>query len=456
MKNLTIHSFIRIVFVFISTAFLLLTTLTANATCYRVTGTYTGTGQPPNNQILPGEGVADAWQGACPSCGNDLGLSSVVNITDASFQPLGSIIDSAVAPFALYGRRRSGRNWGYDSEHVFFRCASSDAVYEMYATNGLDSYGGAADGLTDGASIGLQGAYRTAVPDMLMRITNLATGQYFSHFWQERPLTGLDTDSRGYLLVKAKNLATINVELIRANSEGVIDRVSSAANNHASLNGMIAIKGPGLQYPSVGASSASSRGGSYDNWPGAISLFGSSTTIRRSRTCAVLNVTPTVQFAPITVQALNRGETRRIPFDLEFHCQTGTRSGTSADQTAIGFLPSKGSVSYAHSLGLLNSTLGLSHIVSDAYGASYSAKGVGIRIYRNGSPMMILGGQRLYGAGQQGGWYPVASPNQGWNKGPGDTDLYHEAFEAELERIAGVEVKPGQILANVQVLIRVQ
>lgn len=106
------------------------------ATCYKVT--YVGAATTTaNDAIRPGEGTAGAWAGGCDTCNGSLGLPSVINVSDPSFQPYGSLIASSVAPFTQYGATA-----GYNPEYVFFRCAAQDAVYEMFSTNGDDVYSG--------------------------------------------------------------------------------------------------------------------------------------------------------------------------------------------------------------------------------------------------------------------------------------------------------------------------
>ncbi|UTN74285.1 hypothetical protein NMC42_21510 [Pseudomonas aeruginosa] len=142
------------------------------ATCYRVTSVGSET-TTSNTQIRPGEGTAGSWTGACDTCNGSLGLPSVVNVSDESFQPYPTLIASAVAPLTQYGA-----TGGYDPERVFFRCSAGDAVYEMFSTNGDDLYSGYYTGAdTVGNDIGLQDAYRTAWPNVLLRLTNVETGK---------------------------------------------------------------------------------------------------------------------------------------------------------------------------------------------------------------------------------------------------------------------------------------
>lgn len=186
------------------------------ATCYRVTSVGSET-TTSNTQIRPGEGTAGSWTGACDTCNGSLGLPSVVNVSDESFQPYPTLIASAVAPLTQYGA-----TGGYDPERVFFRCSAGDAVYEMFSTNGDDLYSGYYTGAdTVGNDIGLQDAYRTAWPNVLLRLTNVETGETITPIWKERQLSGLDIDSRGFQLVKAKNLAAVRAELYSAPLEAI-------------------------------------------------------------------------------------------------------------------------------------------------------------------------------------------------------------------------------------------
>ncbi|MGC3575686.1 fimbrial protein, partial [Pseudomonas aeruginosa] len=80
-----------------------------------------------------------------------------------------TLIPRAVAPLP-----QSAPTGGYDPERVFIRCSAGVAVYEMFSTNGVDLYSGYYTGADSvGYVIGLQDAYRTAWPNVLMRLTNV-------------------------------------------------------------------------------------------------------------------------------------------------------------------------------------------------------------------------------------------------------------------------------------------
>ncbi|MBD9513598.1 MULTISPECIES: fimbrial protein [Pseudomonadaceae] len=432
------------------------------ATCYKVTSVGSAT-TTATYQIRPGEGVAGAWpgDGACDTCNGSLGLPSVINVSDASFQPDGSLIASSVSPITQYGNSA-----GYDAERVFFRCASGDAVYEMFSTNADNLYSGwYQGGDSAGNSIGLQSAYRTAWPNVLLRLTHVESGQYFTDVWRERLLTGLDIDSRGFQLVKAKNLSAVRAELFRGPLETSLGfpysaTIASQAYLYTQPAGYIAIKGPGLAYPNVGQTHYGNYNGWHYNWPGAIGLY-NTMTLKRYPTCAVTNVTPHVVFPSISIGEINAGSSREMPFQVDFKCQSGVINSTAVNGTALGIKVSAGALAASTGLGLVNSNGGLSYLVSDRYGQPGVAQGVGIRLLRNGSEMNLLANENSAKGSNAAavGWYPViggASNNTGTVSG---ITQYTETFRARLEKL-GVgsmpTVTPGRVEATAQVVIRVQ
>ena len=82
-------------------------------------------------------------------------------------------------------------------------------------------------------------------------------------------------------------------------------------------------------------------GGWYSNWPGAIGLY-RYVTLKRYPTCAVMTVTPHVQFPSITLAEIDSGGVREAPFELTFKCQSGMTNGTGAGATALGIRVSSG------------------------------------------------------------------------------------------------------------------
>ncbi|EST16864.1 fimbrial family protein [Pseudomonas putida S610] len=429
------------------------------ATCYKVT--YVGAATTTaNDAIRPGEGTAGAWAGGCDTCNGSLGLPSVINVSDPSFQPYGSLIASAVAPFTQYGATA-----GYNPEHVFFRCAAQDAVYEMFSTNGDDVYSGWFQGGDSvGNTLGLRSAYRTAWTNVLLRLTHLETGQLFTDIWQERRLTGLDVDSRGYQLVKAKNLSAVRAELFSAPKDPSYnyysETVPSQLYGYAQAAAYIAIKGPGLAYPTVGQTHYGNWSGWYGNWPGALGLY-NKVTLKRYPTCSVTSVTPYVVFPSISVSEINAGGRREMPFQVNFRCQSNMLNSTSANGTAIGIKVSSGALAASSSLGLVNAQGGLAYLLADRYGQAGVAQGVGIQLLRDGAPINLLANEdSANGSGAAGrGWYPVISSAANLTGTVNGIGQYTETFRARLEKLSTgtmPTVRPGRVEATAQVVIRVQ
>ncbi|MBG7025786.1 fimbrial protein [Pseudomonas aeruginosa] len=428
------------------------------ATCYKVTAVGSAT-TTVTTQIRPGEGTAGTWAGACDTCNGSLGLPSVINVSDASFQPDGTLIASSVAPLTQYGDSA-----GYDPARVFFRCAPEDQVYEMFSTNADNLYSGWYQGGDSvGTSIGLQSAYRTAWRNVLLRLTHVETGLNFTDVWRERLLTGLDIDSRGYQLVKAKNLSAIRAELFRAPLETTgyySQNIASQLYGYTQPNGYIAIKGPGLLYPRVGETHYGNYSGWHGNWPGAIGLY-NDVTLKRYPTCAVTNVTPHVVFPSISLGEIKAGASREMPFEVAFKCETGVLNSTAANGTALGIKASPGALAAGASLGLVNASGGLSYLLSDRYGQPGMAQGVGIRLLRDGSAMNLLANEdsAMGSNAEARGWYPVIGGASNLAGEVGGVSQYSETFRARLEKLALGSmpgVTPGRVEATAQVVIRVQ
>ncbi|MCE4072673.1 MULTISPECIES: fimbrial protein [Pseudomonas] len=430
----------------------------ALATCYRV---YSSSNTPANDQISPADGLAVSSWGACDTCSGSLGLPSVINVTDSSFQPYGTLLASSTAPFTAYGRQG-----GYNAETVFARCQATDAVYEMYSTNADDRYSGwYPDGDALGVALGLPSAFRTAWPNVLLRLTNQSTGSSFTPVWQQRLLTGLDSDSRGYVLIKAKNLSAVRAELFSAGPESTnyySATTKSQSYDYSQPAAYIALKGPGLTYPQVGVPHSQDYNGWYGFWPGAISLY-KNVTLKRYQTCSVVNITPVVLFPTISVAELNAGGKRVQSFNIKFNCQTGaTVNSVALNATAMGIKASPGAVTAASTLGLSNASGGLSYLLSDDYGQPGMAGGVGIRIFRNDAAINLLANENsAAGAATANaqGWYPAVSPASQLVSSAGGVNQYAEMFSASLEKLSiGTQppVTPGKVKATAQLVIRVQ
>lgn len=390
-------------------------------------------------------GSYGVWGGAYDANNGPLNLPSTINITDENFQPNGTLLASSVVDFVQYGQKS-----GYDPEQILFSCTADSAgqLYEIYATNGDNAYGGLYE---DGATYGLEHSYATYQKNLVVRITNNETGQYFKKNWQYRALTNLDTDASGNILVKAKNFTSVTIELYRIGD--VRGAITPGAYGYSQPAGYIAFGGPGISYPADGADSQTSYPGWYAYWPGNISLY-KNTNIRRSKACRFNSVTPNVLFPTISTEEINNGGSRTANIDITYQCQSGYTAGVSAGQNAVGFQVSSGSYSAALAEGLTTTGSGLTYLLSNQYGVdSNVATGVGIRLEREGTTLNWLSDANVMTGGNADGWYKL----NGTQVATDDVaDSYQESFSAILEALPGQTATPGKVYAQAQVFIRVQ
>jgi hypothetical protein len=431
----------------------------ASAACTKIS--YAPATTYPSNSIYyvdPAHGTHNVWTGSTDVAGAS-GLPASVNINSTTFQPNGTLIASGSASALTLGLE------AYGPEQVLFRCDAADAgsLFEFYATNGDNAFGGQYE---DGAAYGLPGAYRTYFNGAVIRVTHAATGNFFMRHWQARQLTGLDKDGQGKILVKGKNFSDVRVELFRVSNEATAGGVNTAGiYGYSQPAAYIAFKGGGLSNGlNVGQDSLSYYDGWYGYWPGAVNLY-NRLTVRRSATCSVTNVTPNVQFPTISVAELDSGATRQLPVDIAFQCQTGApantglsafASGTEAGRTAMGVLVPAANYQSAVAQGLTTGGSGATFLLSDDYGQPGVAGGVGVALAQaDGTPLNFLGNDQITGGGAAAGWYPVLQGASSVGAAGGVTS-YTKRLNATLTKIPGRSVTPGRLNARAQVVIRIQ
>lgn len=427
------------------------------ATCYKITSTDTTVTSPYYTE--PGKGTVSNWDGATDSSGSKGTLPTVVNINNSTFQPDGSIISVGIQSFLNSGSST------YTSDQILFRCSADESgkLYEYYATNGDSTYAGMNE---VGSSAGITGAYQTYATGMAIRATNLSTGEYYSRYWKARSLTNLDTDSLGWILVKAKNFSNTKIELFRL-SASLGGWSGTGIYPFSQPSTYIAFQGGGISSGlTVGGDSLSQSSGWYVYWPGAVNLY-NALYIRRSATCSVTNVTPTVIFPVITVAELNSGVTRKMPFSIQFSCQTGApasnnvaafANGIAENQTAMGILANSANASTAIVQGFGTAGGGVSYLLSDGYGTdSTVASGVGIQISRSSGSVLnllsTLSGPVLGGNGA--GWYSVLDDATA-NAAANGVTSYTKTLYATLTALPGKTVTAGKFKATAQIIIQVQ
>jgi len=139
------------------------------AACSRVTSSST-----LSQAAIDAGYTATSWTGACDTCnGRNIGIPGVISLSSGAFQPSGTLLASSAISFLSQGATTA-----YTSNQILFRCAVADAdsLYEMYATNGDNTWTGMY------AASEVEGAYYSYVRNVAVRLTNLKTGAYFSRF----------------------------------------------------------------------------------------------------------------------------------------------------------------------------------------------------------------------------------------------------------------------------------
>jgi hypothetical protein len=339
---------------------------------------------------------------------------------------------------------------------VFFRCTPDTAgqLYQAFSTNGDDALAGWHEAQD------VPGAYLTLARNVALRITLEATGQVFTDIWQQVAMTNLDKDKDGNFLIKAKNFSPIRVELIKTADTrygGNYDATYTFVG--VNPNAYVVFRGPGLDSNNIKVGQAH-RGGNwagwYHEWPSVISLYNNGITVRRGAICQVTHFTPFVQLPRISAADIRAGRSVSAPFSLEFACESNVISGvvTKKKNVALGFLAPVENVLAAQKYGLTSGSA-VTHLLDDAYGAPGHARGVGVRILRNGLPMNFLTSD-VGGTGTSAGWVPVLGGAQVKTATQSGVDSYQETFEARLERFSSDQLETGRYQAHAQILMRLQ
>ncbi|WP_233861919.1 fimbrial protein [Paraburkholderia adhaesiva] len=432
--------------------------------CWTITGATTDT----NSYLHTDAGaVVGSWIGATDTAGQGA-FPMTVNVNVPAFVPDGTLLGSGISPMYNLGANGVG---GYSPEQILFRCSpnADGTIYEYYATNGDSAYAGATD---VSAQSGIPGTYLSYYTGIVTRVTNMTTGEYLTRYWNARPLTGLDHDSQGWILVKAKNFSQFQLELFQCTAcaaggtsgtgswaqsqpQGYVIFVGGATGSTNVIQGNI----------SVGADSANHYDGWYADWPGAINAY-LTVNVRRDATCAVTNATPVVLFPTITAVELNQGGSRQAPVTIQIQCQstapTGMSafaSGTAANQTALGILASPANAQSATNAGLTTSGTAVTYLLSDNYGTPGIATGVGVALTRpNGTALNFLTNQFVTTGGAAYGWDAVLNDATADGPTSGGYTSYTRTIYATFKAFAPgtTPVTPGSYDATATVIVRVQ
>lgn len=431
------------------------------ASCYKITKFNNTSSSPLYTESGKGD-IANWAGGAVDTSGSAGSLSGSINLpaedvlsNGAAFQAEGSLLASSSVQFVAMGRVK------YTPETILFRCSPDEAgkLFEFYSTNGDDIYSGRNQ---VGSAIGKNEVYQTWFSGVSSRLTNLATGEYYSRYWKSRPLTGLDRDSQGWLLVKAKNFSDAKIELFK-NSASKGGRSVGNYSRSQPL-GYIAFKGGAYSRGLYdGADHAANASGWPEYWPGAINLY-NRVTLTKINTCRLTWSTPQVIFPTVTVAQLRQGEQFTQPVDINFSCQpisgdkgySGFISGNLAGQTAIGFVIGSASLSTAIKEGVGNPGDSSNWLLSEGYGVDPAAPtGVGVKISTapQGPALSLFSNFNATG-GAGSFWLPVLTNATRAGNSQRLTH-YHARYYATLAQLPGKQATAGRYHATLQVVIKV-
>lgn len=422
----------------------------AGATCIKVTATT----QLSASAISAGY-VASSWAGACDGCTAKLGLSPMISIgSGVASLPSGTVLSAATGNFIT-----EAVNSEYGANRVLFRCAKADedSLYEMYATAGSNPYAGKYP-VED-----IEGAYYTYAKNVALRITNLKTGLYYTNRWQSRKLSSSDWyDDGTYIYIPASAFSDAFLELIKTDQTSYFSSAgSTVVYNNPTSNAYEVFKGPGmLTAISEGGDSGSQKDGYYTYWPGAWSLY-NSITVTRGAMCILKDYTNMVVFPKIGTGELNSGVVSQQPFSITLDCDkdavSGVTGAASSPNVAVGFLVNQEiAAKAAETLGLKNSSGGLSYLLDNNYGAEGVASGVGIRVYDKTMRLINLLSSRATGGGESAGWYAYKDITDYVGDNEDTTLKYTGDFISALEALPGNEATAGTVDAQLQVVVSFQ
>lgn len=400
--------------------------------------------------------TASSWSGACDTCSGNVGLPSIISINSGNtFQPSGTLLASSVGNFLT-----ASTNKAYTPNQILYRCAQADAdkLYEMYATNGDSPFAG------KNSTSEVDGAYYDYVKNVAVRLTNLATGEYYSRYWKSRKLTADDWYSDGqYIYIPASAFSNVLYEMFKIDSTSYYGNSANRyVDGHAQPRGYIAFKGPGLDTNNLDECKDSSTvwNGFYNNWPGGWSTYKNVTYVRGA-ICEVKDYPSVVLLPTVSTATLAAGGSSQAPFSVALQCESGAISSinastSSAANVAMGFLVNQpNAVAKANSLGLATSGGGLTWLLDTRYGNSDVASGVGIKIYNsNGTAMNLLPDFTSTGSGNSRGWYAYKDLTSLVSSSHGET--YQGDFTASLEAIPGQITTAGTVNAQLQVVVSFQ
>ncbi|MEM0651200.1 fimbrial usher protein StbD [Klebsiella huaxiensis] len=402
--------------------------------------------------------IASSWGGTGDyDVTGKISLPAVITLSNGTgFQPDGTVLGSGTASFVP-----NGRTTGMTANRIMYRCDVSELgqIYEYYATNGDDNYGGHAE------VSGMQDTYYTYVRRVGSRLTNLKTGEYYTRAWKRRSIPDSDVFNDGtYIYVPASAFSDVMLEVIRVDDRNIGNNAGRYQYAWPGPLGYLAFQGGGL---SSGLYDGADSNSNYDGWGAAVWAGGWSlyrqTTIVRGATCRINDYPSVVRLPVAVVGELTAGGASQASFSINVECESGAKSSTSAStatsaNVAMGFIVNNATAaSKAASMGLVTPSGGYTWLLDNNYDASGVASGVGIRLYSNkltGQPLNLLPDMSITGTGNDRGWYAFKDITELVSSG--STEFYSGDFTASLEAIPGEIVTAGSVYAQLQVVVNFQ
>lgn len=431
-----------------------------------------------------------------------------INIINNYLQPVGSTLASGMSN---YNNIRLGGLANSGDDKVLLTCTKQSDKANLawvFANNGDSRIGGFYE------IPGYPGYYATQFPYVAIKMTFADTGEVFSRMWQKSALKVVTEDtSNGGFVIRKRHLPKITATLIKwsgtygSKTDAHGNKVSGSwchgtgnetfiptsqtsnanqiwtADYHAisglgnirgcgQPNGYINLHGTGGYEAKVGTDSNKN----FYAWEYSIpvGLNGTPAALfSYTPSCVIRTATPYVAFPTVTVNQLKSGQTVSKNFNVILECDDTMNTAITTSSVSVGLQPSMSAFNHAKNLGLIdNATGGITHLVSDDYGASGIAQGVGIKLTNaDGNAINFVNwdgcipvnsGSTTYcpkfstlSQLRAAGWDPVMSAStEVMHNYVTATKMYIKTYTATLGQINNIEPTIGKFKATATVLVR--
>lgn len=377
-----------------------------------------------------------------------------INLTSQYLQPIGTLIDRVIVPPTNYNFG------GATANTILWICDKTDlnSIYFLIATNGDDGSGGRDE---IGKIDGLPNVFATNFKYVGLKL--IMQGIEINRFYQAIPVSSYDVVGEK-IHIRLMDIPPLVAELYRVSTlkqtSSWCGQVDSGNYNCIQPNAYIQLKGPGLEAESDNVGEDSNTNWKFwgaDNGFGYGMRLGNNLSLVPS--CVARNATPLVLFNTISTSALKNNISEQANFSVIVECSNQVSSGISSNQTAIGIQVSQNAYNSAKKIGLVNAQNGVLALLSENYGDSNAASGVGIFLKNSntGESLVFVGQPALTGGGESAGWNPILKGAQ--NNGSSEVGYtrYIQNYLVELKKLSGAEnVKAGLVNSKAYILVKVQ